>query len=148
MRVSASGDIHPAIPPFQYFNCQMRGGAESEQAHAFSMLDSCHAQAAESDDARAEQRRSMKIVERCRQRKYKIRARQCVLGVAAVYRVPGESRIVTQVLLTMLAIPATTVDAANPRNPDARTGRQLRRRAVHNFAHDLVPGNHTLQTCR
>jgi hypothetical protein len=52
----------------QHRNRQVRRGAEAEQADALARLHSRDAQAAEADDAGAQQRRGVEVVQRVRER--------------------------------------------------------------------------------
>ena len=96
----------------------MRRRAEAEQPHALAALDAGDAQAAESDDAGAQQRRGFQIVKSGRQRNREVRARHREFGVAAVHRVSGEDGRIAQVLLAAAAVLAGSVDAGHPGNAD------------------------------
>jgi len=46
------------------------------------------------------------------------------------------------------AIPAFSIDAADPGDANAGTGREIRRSSVHDLAHDLMAGNYALTARR
>ena len=56
MRFAAGNHVDLAVPMLQDLDGEARGAAKAEEADAFAGLDAGHAQAAEADDARAEQR--------------------------------------------------------------------------------------------
>src|ERR1019366_7769017 len=121
-------------------DCQVRRGSEAEQSDTVPGLDSRHPKTAETDDAGAEERRCVKIVESCRKRDHEIAAGECVFGVAAVDCVAGEGGRVAQVLATLEAIPAGSVRAADPGDAHASAGRKRRRGSVCDLTGDLVTG--------
>jgi hypothetical protein len=75
------------------------------------------------------------------QRGNEVPARQGVFGIAPVYCIAGEDRVVAQVLHPSVAVGAVAIDSAQPGDTDPRANRQLGVRAFHHFADDLVPGN-------
>jgi len=60
---AAGGDEDVAVPMAEDFDSLRGGGSEAEEAYAFSGLCSCDTQAAETDDAGAEERRDVGVVE-------------------------------------------------------------------------------------
>ena len=108
----------------------MRRRAEAEQPHTFAALDAGHAQAAESDDAGAQQRRGFEIIESRGQRNREVRARHGILGVAAVHGVSGEGGRIAQVFFAAAAVLAGSVDPGHPCNAEScALGLPLRRRS-------------------
>src|SRR5580704_4253625 len=101
----------------------MRRCAKTEESDAVATLHTRDAQAAKANDARAQQRRGMQVVEFRRQRINKVAARGGVLGVSTVDGVPGEDRRVAKVLEAAPAIRTATIDATHPRHANARTER-------------------------
>jgi len=81
------------------------------------------------------------VVEACGQWKGEVRARENILGIASVYRVSSKRWPVTQIFHSVTAVPAISVDAAHPGDPDPRSQRQLRGRAFDYLSYDLVAGN-------
>jgi hypothetical protein len=116
-------------------------GAEAEQAHPISVFHARHAQAAKPDNAGAQKRGGVQIVQSFRKSKHEVLASNCIFGIAAIDRVSGERRRVAEILTAMLAIPTRPVSAADPGDAYASANRKLRIRSVHNFAHDLMTRN-------
>jgi hypothetical protein len=52
------------------------------------------------------------------QRECKVRAHKDVFGIATVYTVSGENRLVAKILHAVMAVPAIAIDAAHPGNAD------------------------------
>ena len=71
----------------------------------------------------------------------KVTSNENILGVAAIYRVPGEDGLVTKVFHAVAAVPAIAIYAAHPRNTDTLSQRQLGCRSFDHLAHDLVSGS-------
>src|SRR6185437_9699291 len=123
MPLASRRDVHFAFPGMQHCYSQMRRRAEAEQSHALAWFDAGHAQAAEADNAGAEQRRGVNIVEACGQRENEIPARECVFGVAAVDGVAGKRGRIAKIFLTSAAIRAGAVDSADPGDTHSRSKR-------------------------
>jgi hypothetical protein len=138
MRGTPRGDVDRAFPCVQDGDGQMRGGAEAEQSHALAGLHARHPKAAIADNARAQQRSGMQIVERGGQREYEIRTGERVFRVTSVDAVSGKGRRVAKVFQTVPAIPAASIHAAHPGDPHAGAHRQLRGGAARDFSHDLM----------
>ena len=119
----------------------MSGSAEAEQSHPFAGLHARHAQAAKTDDPRAEQRSRLQIIETRGQRKYKIGARPRVFGVTAIHRVAGKGGRIAEVLHARPAVPTLSVNAAHPGDAHSSTRGELSRGATDDLAHNLVAGN-------
>ena len=90
----------------------MRGRAEAVETDALARLDAGDAQGAKPDDARAQQRRGVQVVERGGQRVDEVVARDDVFGVAAVDVVAGVARVVAQILARVRAEEAGSVGPA------------------------------------
>jgi len=106
-------------------DCEMSGGAEAEKPDALALFDTCHAERAESDDASAEQRSGMEIVQLRRNRKTKVGTGERVFGIASVHGIAGKRREVAQVFHIAATVGAGAVDAAEPGNTDAATFRYV-----------------------
>src|SRR5437588_6341638 len=104
------------------------------------------AKAAKTDDARAQPRGGVQIVERGGQRKNEIGAGDGKLGVATRDGVSGESREIAQVFIAAPAIPASAVGASEPRDAHAGAGRKLGGGSAHDLADNLMAGNNTLES--
>src|SRR5690242_13868190 len=98
----------------------MRGRSEPEQPDAIATLHPGDAQAAESDDARAQKRRELLGGQRVRQCDTEIGACNGVPGIAAIYGVPGENRCVAEIFQPPAAEIARAVGAPEPRNSETR----------------------------
>ena len=92
MRLAPRGNVDLAVPRLEHRDGQRSGCPEAEQSYVLSRLHSGNAQAAKSDDARAEQWRGMQVVKAGWQRKDKIGPRHGKLGIAAIHRVAREYR--------------------------------------------------------
>src|SRR5579864_136135 len=139
MRFATCRNVHFTVPGLQHTNCEMSGGAEAEQSHALSFFDSGNANGAKADNAGAEQRRRMKVIQLWGNRKTKICAGKRVFGIAAVNGVAGECGKVTQVFHVAPAVSAGAVDAADPGNTNPAAF--LYSFSCDNFTHNLVSGN-------
>ena len=116
----------------------MGGSAEAEQANALSLFNSSDTKAAKTNDAGAEQRSGVEIVQSCRNRQNEIGARERVFRIATVNRVPSECWRVAKVLFTPPAIGTSAVDASEPGNTDPRAFGKFGGVSSHDFADDLV----------
>jgi hypothetical protein len=92
----------------------MGGGAETKQADTFSWFHAGHAKAAKTDDAGAQQRGSMQVVQRRGQGKDEIRSRDREFRVSAVHLIAGEGRCVAEVFKVVSAVPANPVCTSDP----------------------------------
>src|SRR5256714_7174710 len=95
------------------------------------------------DQPGAKQRRRAYVIERVRNRERKPRVGHGELSVAAINRVSGEPRPLTQVLATRSAILAFATGPADPRNPDAIPNSEVFHSATDFFdaPDNLVSGN-------
>ncbi len=114
------------------------GGSEAEEADALAWLSAGDAEAAEADDAGAEQRRDVGVVEPGRKREGEVGTDEGVLGVATVDGVAGEDRVVAEVLFVAAAEEAGAVGAADPGDSDAHAEGPVGGPAFDDFADDLV----------
>src|SRR5262249_26792274 len=89
VRLAAGRDVDVAIPGLQYAHRQVSRCAKSEDPNPIALFNSRNSQRAEPNDARAQQRRCMKMIEAGWNRKTKIGASQSVFRVAAVDRIAG-----------------------------------------------------------
>ena len=90
----------------------------------------------------------MQVVEIGRKRKYEISPRQRIFRITPIYRIAGEHGRIAKVLHATAAIPARSVNAANPRNSDPSTDGNVLRGAFHHVADNLMSGNQTLSPRR
>ena len=140
MRGAACQDIHLAVPRAQNGDRQMRRRAETEKPNSVARLNPSNPQAAKADDAGAQERRCVKIIQLRRKSVNEIAARRGILRIAAVHGVSGEDGRITKIFESATAIWAGSVYTADPGNTDARTERQLGGSTVDNIPHNLVPG--------
>ncbi len=131
---AAGGDVYLTIPVAEDLNGLAGGGSEAEEADALAGLSSRDSQAAEADDAGAEQRCGVDVVERVGKGVGEVGANEGVLGVASVGGVAGEGGVVAEVLFAAKAERAGAVGAADPGDADAGSFVG----AVGDFADDLV----------
>ena len=90
----------------------------------------------------------MQVVERRRKREHKIGPGKRIFGVAAVHGVAGEDGSIAEVLHTLAAVPADSIDTANPRDANARSSRKVCVDAFQDVADDLMAGNQTFAAGR
>src|SRR5580700_1509087 len=90
-------DVDLAAPGMQNRNRQMRRCAKSEQSNAVARLNAGYSQTAKPNDAGAEKRRGVEVVQFRRQFKYKVAARRGILRIAAIDGVSGEDRRIAEV---------------------------------------------------
>jgi len=138
MGFAAGGDVDVAVPVAEDFDGLAGGGAEAEEADALAWLSTGDAQAAEADDAGAEQRCDVGVVEPGRKGEGEVRAHEGVLGVAAVDGVAGEDGVVAEVFLVAAAEEAGAVGATDPRDSDAHAEGPVGGCALDDFTDDLV----------
>jgi hypothetical protein len=69
----------------------MRRRTEAKQSHSLSVLDSGHAKAAKTNNARAQQRSGVEIIERTGKRKSKIGSHDGILRVSAIHGITSKS---------------------------------------------------------
>lgn len=148
VRLTASGDVNFAIPGVQNFDSKMSGRTETKESNPFAALYFGDAQAAEANDAGAQERGCVKIIERGRQRKDEVGTSGGELGVTTVHRVAGEGRRVAKILFVIAAVPAGAVGAADPRDADARPEWELGSRTGDDFADDLMAWDYRRATAR
>jgi hypothetical protein len=82
----------------------------------------------------------MKIIERRRKGNNEIAARGCEFGVASVDAIAGEGGRVTEILITLEAIPAGSIGTADPGHTHAGAKWKFRRGSAGNLTDDLVAG--------
>jgi hypothetical protein len=119
MGFSARGNIDFATPTSYNVDGEMGRGAEAEESHTVAFFDAGDTKRAEADDAGAQQRRGVEVVELRGNRKTKVGAGKGVAGVPSVHGVTSEGGEVAQVFHIAAAVKAGAVGAAQPRNPDA-----------------------------
>ena len=138
MRLAASRDIDLAVPGLQNCDREVGGGSEAEQANAFAWFDSSNTQAAKTDDAGAEQRSRVQIIEGFREGENEVGASESILAVSASYCVTGEGGGLAEIFETLLTVSAGAVGSTEPGNADPRTERKIRCCSIDDFSHDLV----------
>src|SRR5580692_632732 len=119
----------------------MSRGAKAEQPNPFARFHAGHSQAAKADDAGAQERRGVQVVEFWRKRIDKIAARHSILRIAAIDGVSGENRRIAEILQATAAVGAISIDSADPRNTYAGSCRQLGGGSIHDVTYDLVAGD-------
>ncbi len=135
---AASGDEDFAVPVAEDFDGLRGGGSEAEEAYALAGLRARYAQAAEADDAGAEERGDVGVVEGGGQGEDEVGADEGVFGVAAVDGVAGEGGVVAEVFFVAEAEGAGAVDAADPGDADAGVCGEFGGGAFDDFADDLM----------
>jgi hypothetical protein len=85
----------------------------------------------------------MRAIQARGERKCEVSARKNIVGVAAIHGVSGKNRLVAEVLLAVMAVPAFAIDATHPGNAGTRSQRKLGSSAFDDFSHDLMAGNKT-----
>jgi hypothetical protein len=141
MRRAAGRDIYVAVPRAQNCDPQMGGCTKAEQPNAVSRFHPSHSQTAKANNAGAQQRRGVQIIQFEREGIDKIAARGRVFCITAIDGISGEDWRVAKILESAAAIGTIAIDTAHPGNTDARSERQLSGRSVHNITHDLVAWN-------
>jgi hypothetical protein len=126
----------------------MGGSAEAEQADTIAVFDAGYAKAAKSNNACAQQRGGMQIVELMRKRKTKIGTNDRVFGIAAVHRIPGKCWGIAEIFQADVTIPARAVGASHPGNPDTCAYRKFfggsgAGSSRYDFADNLMPGDYS-----
>src|SRR5579859_1262230 len=119
MGLTTRRNVNLAVPRAQDRNREMRGSAETKESNAVARLDVGYAQAAESDNARAEQWGRMQIVEHIRKRKNKVRASEGVFRVSAGNGVAGKGWRVAEILHALLAVGTGIISSPEPGDADA-----------------------------
>jgi hypothetical protein len=127
---------------------QVRRSSKAVQPDVIPGLDSRHPKTAKTDDTGAEERRRAKIIESCRKWNNEIAARAGEFGVAAVDGVASEGGRVTEILMTLEAIPAGSIGAADPGDAHPGTHGKCGRGSACNLTDDLVAGNQWLEPGR
>jgi hypothetical protein len=116
----------------------MYGRTETEQSHPLAGFNTGYAKTTKTDDASAQKRSSMQIIQSCGKREYEVSTRDCIFSISSVNGVAGEGRGVAKVFKTVPAIPALPIDATDPGNSNARTQGKLRRLSLDDLTHDLM----------
>src|SRR5580700_6551003 len=122
----------------------MRRRAKAKESNAIAGLDAGHSQAAKADDAGAEKRRGVQVVQLGRKLEDKVAARYGVLRVAAVDGVSGKDRRIAKIFESAATVRAGSIYAADPGNTYAGAERKLGRSAVYYITYDLVAGDQGL----
>src|SRR5207302_1410352 len=91
----ARGSIHVCTPVARNLDGYMTGGAEAVQSQVPAILDSRETQRAKSDDTGAEQRRRLLVCKAFRNGVNEVFRGQGVFGIASVYCIARERRMVT-----------------------------------------------------
>ena len=140
---ATGGDEDLAVPVAEDGDGLAGGGSEPEEAYTFAGLRAGDTQAAEADDAGAEERGDVGVVQRIGRIGHGIGevADQGVLCVAAVDRVAGEDGVVAEVFFVAQTEGAGAVGAADPGDAYAYTLRAIGRGSFGDFAYDLVAEN-------
>jgi len=130
-----------------------RKTALARWADTIAVLDSGYTKAAKTNNARAQQRRSMEIVELKGKRKSKVGTNDCVLSVAAIYRITGKRWGIAEILHTEVTIPASAVGSSHPGNAYTRADRRVLHgsgagSSRYDIADDLMSGNDSGTTRR
>jgi hypothetical protein len=125
----------------------MGRSTEPEQPDAVARLDTRHTKAAKANDAGAQERGSVQIVQFIGKRKSEIGANDCIFSIAAVYRVTGKRGCVTEILQTEVTIAARAVRSAHPGHAHACADRKFvhvaGRRSAYDFADNLMSGDYS-----
>src|SRR5215469_8857528 len=95
----------------------VRGSAKSIDAKPWRV--SRHAQTAIADEARAHERRGVRVIEDRWDRKAVCGVGNRVLRISAVDVVPGELGVLAEILAAASAVDARAVDPSQPRHADA-----------------------------
>src|SRR6202035_608572 len=99
--------------------------AKTEQSNPVAWFHAGHSQAAKADDAGAQERRGMQVVELWGERIDKIAARHSILRITAVNRVSGENRRITEIFQAAATVGTISIDSADPRDTYPRSCRQF-----------------------
>src|SRR6202044_878986 len=116
--------------------------AKAEKSNPVARFHAGHSQAAKADDAGAQQRRSVQVVELWRERIDKIAAGHSILRITAIDGVSGENRRITKIFQAAAAVGTISIDSADPRDTYARSCRQLGGGSSNDVAYDLVAGDY------
>jgi hypothetical protein len=119
----------------------MRGGAEPKQANAIPILHVRNAQTSKANNARAQKRSSLPIIEASRKWKDKICPSQRILRVPAGNAVACEGWGVAQILEPSAAVGTLAVDPADPGDAHSRAMWQIDGFTPYDSAHDLMSRN-------
>jgi len=135
---ASGGDVDFAVPVAEDCDGLRGGGPEAKEADALAGLGARYSEAAEADDASAEERGDVGVVEGAGEGVNEVGADEGVLGVAAVDGVAGEGGVVAQVFFMAETEGAGAVGAADPGDADAGACGEFGGRAFDDFADDLV----------
>src|SRR6266851_2363409 len=141
MALTAGGDVDLAVPGLKDGDGEAGGGAEAEESDAFTRFHAGDTQAAEADDAGAEERGYVGVVQTGGQGVGEVGADQSVLGVATIDGVAGEGGVVAEVLGSAKAVGAGTIGASYPGDAYSRAMGELRGCALDHLADDLMAGD-------
>ncbi len=119
MGFATARDVDFAIPGLEDFDGEVRRGSEAEEADAISGRGFGDAQAAETDDARAEEWGEVKGIGSFGERDEEVGAGDGVFGIAAIDGVAGVGGVVAEVLAVFAAEGAGAVGSAEPRDAGA-----------------------------
>jgi hypothetical protein len=121
----------------------VRRGSEAEEADALALLNSGHANAAETDDAGAQERGGVQIVQGFRKREDEIGSGQRVLCVTTGNRIASKGGRIAEIFKAALAVGTAAIHSADPGYSHTRAGREIRIRGVGGIdcCDDLVARN-------
>ena len=114
------------------------GGSEAEEADTFAGLRAGYTKAAEADDAGAEERGDVGVVEGVGEGEDEIGTDEGILGVASVDGVAGEGGVVAEVFFVAETEGAGAVGAADPGDAYAGVCGEFGGGVFDDFADDLV----------
>src|SRR4029077_10028422 len=106
-----------------------------------SALHPRYPQTAKTNNAGAQQRRGVQIIQGFGHSKKKVISSDGIFRITAIHGISSKSRGITEVFEGVAAIPAVTINSADPRDSDPSPEWQIRCIAASNFAHDLVTRN-------
>jgi hypothetical protein len=138
MVFAAGGDEDFAVPVAEDFDGLRGGSPEAEETDALASLGAGDAQTAEADDAGAEERGDVGVVEGVGEGEDEIGADEGVFGVASVDGVAGEGGVVAEVFFVAETEGAGAVGATDPRDAYAGACGEFGGCAFDDFADDLV----------
>jgi|SRR5208337_1168543 len=119
----------------------MGRGAEAEQADTVARLDSCHTQAAKPNNAGAQQRRRVQIVELIGKREREIGANDGEFSIAAICGVTGECGCIAKIFEAEATVLAGTIGSSHPGNAYTGADGEIIRRSGYYFSDNLMSGD-------
>src|SRR5215475_6447577 len=118
--------------------------AEPEKPYAITRFHASHSQASKTDYPGAEQGRGFEVAQGLGQRKNEIPPGHRKLSIAAIDGVAGKRRRIAKILEPSPAIGTSSIDSAHPGDPHAALQRKIGAGSSHDFADNLVTGNHSI----